>query len=359
MITKKLHFSYFILSFLSYLFFASCSSTSTTSLPVLKPADITLPDHIQKVAVVNRSLPDDKNKAWNIIEGIFTGEGIHADKIGSQYCIEGFSQTIMQSPRFQLVNSPVTQLHATGTGQMPPPLSWLQVESICQQSGADALILLEVFDSDAIITTEVFEKTIKNKEGAHTKVPMYRANMRMVVKSAWRIYDPSTKRTWDEVRGDDYMMFTAEGNNPQAAINMLIARREAINRTGRYAGGLYANRISPMWITVTRQYYKKGNDAMEMAARKARTNDWKGASEIWKKEANNADAKIAGRANYNMAVFCEKEGRLDLALEWARKSYTQYNNKKARAYTSILNQRMNQDARANEQMRSVNGNSEE
>lgn len=333
----------------------SCSRFSYVSIPVLRPADITLPDHIQKLTVVNRSLPDDKNKAWNIIEGIITGEGIRADRIGSQMCIEGFRQTLIQSPRFQLVNSPINELHALGTGQMPPPLSWLQVESICQQSGADALVLLEVFDSDAQITTEAFEKQIKSPDGTMQKVPMFRANMRMVVKNAWRIYDPKTRITWDEVRANDFMMFTAEGNTTQVAIAALIARREAINRTAIYAGGLYANRISPMWINVSRRFYKKGNDAMETAARRARTNDWKGAADIWRREANNADPKIAGRAKYNMAVFCETEGRLDLAIEWARKSYTENNNKKARQYVSVLTQQQNQNARAEEQMRSVNG----
>jgi hypothetical protein len=343
------------LSIILSIILISCSQFNYISLPVLRPAEITLPDHIQKIAVVNRSLPDDKNKAWNIIEGIITGEGIKADKIGSQICIEGFRQTLMQSPRFQLVNSPINELHALGTGQMPPPLSWLQVESICQQSGADALVLLEVFDSDAFITTEAFEQQVKGPEGTMQKVTMYRAIMRIVVKTAWRIYDPKTRRTWDEIRDNDFMMFTAEGNTPEVAISALIARREAINRTGRYAGSLYANRISPMWTNVSRRYYKKGNEALETAARKARTNDWKGAADIWKKEANNPDNKIAGRAKYNMAVFCEKEGRLDLAIEWARKSYVENKNNKAKQYVNILNHQKNENARAAEQMRSING----
>ena len=60
---------------------------SSTSLQVLKPADITLPEHIQKIAVANRSLPSKKNVFGNVLEGLLTGEGIFMDREGSADCV--------------------------------------------------------------------------------------------------------------------------------------------------------------------------------------------------------------------------------------------------------------------------------
>ena len=50
--------------------------------------------------------------------------------------------------------------------------------------------------------------------------------------------------------------------------------------------------------------------------------------------------KIAGRASYNMAIINEINGDLDSALNWAQKSYEDYNNKLAPEYVRILNNRL-------------------
>ena len=91
---------------------------------------------------------------------------------------------------------------------------------------------------------------------------------------------------------------------------------------------------------------------MKVAGRKARQiNDWKGAMEMWKKEALNSDRKIAWHANYNMAVACEREGNLDIALEWAKKSYEIKGKSAAAQYVNALNYRIAEKKRADEQMK--------
>lgn len=54
--------------------------------------------------------------------------------------------------------------------------------------------------------------------------------------------------------------------------------------------------------------------------------------------------KAAGRAAYNMAVAAEVNGNLDIALDWAQKSWTEYGNKRAREYIHTIKARQN-DAR--------------
>jgi hypothetical protein len=49
-------------------------------------------------------------------------------------------------------------------------------------------------------------------------------------------------------------------------------------------------------------------------------NEWINAAIIWKKYTASNNATIASSACHNMAVVCEVEGKLDLALEWAEKS---------------------------------------
>lgn len=331
---------------------AGCGKSST-SIQVLQPADITLPDHIQKVVIMNRTYPEKGSKAWNIMEGILTGEGIGTDRRASEDCLSGLVDIMKQSPRFQLVRPPLKNMEGTGTGQFPTPLQWGIIENLCNLQQADALILLEAFDSDSRMDFTPGTRTARSPEGTNVEIPTVNANMRMNITNGWRIYDPKTKQIIDENRSDDFLNFGGSGDNQAQAVSKMPSRMEALSKVGYHAGQRYGRRISPMWINVSRMYYKKGNGWMEQAARKAETRDWKGAAEMWKKEALNTDKTIAGRACYNMAVASEVEGKLDIAVKWAQDSYAKFGNKKARSYANVLQQRIQDNEKVKFQMRSM------
>jgi hypothetical protein len=79
-------------------------------------------------------------------------------------------------------------------------------------------------------------------------------------------------------------------------------------------------------------------------------NEWAAAAEIWNKYVNDPDPKIAGWACHNMALAAEMEGDLDAAVEWAKKAYLDYNNKKSRNYINILKNRIADQAKLKEQL---------
>jgi hypothetical protein len=366
--------------------FASC--TTSIRLQVLKPADITLPQDIQKFTLVNRTKPSKNNQAWNIIEGVITGEGVFADREGADNCLSGLMSIMQQTPRYT-INQASMEFLGTGTDAFAVPLNWAEVENLCKQNNSEALIVLEAFDSDSRITHDSKPIQVKgpsfkcwdtnkngkndseedvNKdgkwnsldcpngdkpiEGSTITTTEYYAHARMEVKSGWRIYFPKEKRIVDENRFSDFMTFDGKGETPEKATRTLPNKRNCIKRTGYHAGTVYGYRISPQWIYVSRYFYTRGNDNMKIAGKKARQiNDWKGAIEIWKKEALNANPKIAWKANYNMALASEREGSLDIALEWAKKAY-QINGKPATSsYVNILTSRIYEQQRADEQMK--------
>lgn len=337
---------YFALAILATIIFQAC--TSTVHVQVLKPADINLPDSIQKFAVGNRSLPEEGKKLGNIVEGLFSGEGIGLDKRASGSAVIGVTNGLAQSPRYE-VTQISEQLFGTGTSQMPAPLSWEEVERLCANTNADALILLETFDTDSRRTfdTKVRKKKVDEEYVEYTE---HIANLDMKVVTGWRIYYPAEKMIVDNHVFEDHKGFTGKGDNQELAIARLPGKEQAAREAGMLAGEDYAIRISPMWMDVRRDYYTKGSADMKLATRRARSNDWKGAAEVWKKLAeSSANMKVKKRACYNMALVCEIEGNLDLAIEWAKKARDLGMN---RAITRInqLEQRKLDDARANEQM---------
>ncbi|MBL4655008.1 MAG: hypothetical protein JKY33_04215 [Bacteroidia bacterium] len=81
------------------------------------------------------------------------------------------------------------------------------------------------------------------------------------------------------------------------------------------------------------------------------TNDWARAAELWSAIVNNdPKTKTKGKAAYNMALANEVQGNLPGAVEWAKKSAYDFGNKKARSYINVLEARISEQRRLNQQM---------
>lgn len=317
----------------------SCSSTNLVYISVQQPAPVTISPDIKNVGIVNRSTIADKNKALDIIDKVLTVEGDSLDRQAAQAGVIGLADELIKNNRFTNVTAfNSIDLRTNVPGQFPAPLTWDVVEKICREKHVDALFSLELFDTDSKVSYAAVPVSMKTPLGNIPGIE-HHANMLTTVKTGWRIYDPVEKSILDEYAIAKDITFTGKGINPVAAAGAIINRKEAVLDVSRKTGQDYAFRLIPYWIRVTRDYYIKGTDNFSIATRKARTGNWDGAAELWKKETTSTSSKIAGRACYNMAIICEINGQLDKAIEWAQKAYENYNNRLALKYVNILKNR--------------------
>jgi tetratricopeptide (TPR) repeat protein len=318
----------------------------------MKPAQITIPSGIQSFVIVNRSRPAKEERVKNIIEGALTGEAPFVDRHGAEACVKGLADGLSNSPRFKAYLPGGYDLRGTGTREFPQPLDWNLVTDICTKNNVDAIISLETFDSNNHF--DMHERQAERKEKNQViKYTEYTAGLDVQIDAGWRIYYPLQKQLVDQNVFIDNKRWTNSNDSKKRAEQGLPSQERSVSDAGSFAGNQYAIRVSPRWIWVSREYYKKGNTDFETATRKIQTNDWKGAAEYWQKQTQNPDPKIAGMANFNMALACEMEGNLDAALEWLKKAYTDYNNKKARYYMATIQQRIDDQYRLDEQMKGV------
>ena len=211
---------------------------------------------------------------------------------------------------------------------------------------------MELFDTDSKIAYAANPITIKTALGNVPGIE-HQANMTTRIKEGWRIYDPSGKNILDEYPMARSISFSSKGINPAVAASALIGRKDAVKQVGNEAGQNYAYRIIPYWIRVSRDYYVRGSDNFVIGRRKAQTGNWSEAAQYWEKETTNPDGKIAGRACYNMAIISEINGELDKAIQWAQRSYENYNNRLALRYVNILkNRQINDDILKDQQQQS-------
>ncbi|MCK4677075.1 MAG: hypothetical protein KAT48_03000 [Bacteroidales bacterium] len=316
----------------------SCS-TSQVAMEVLVPGDIAVSQEINDVGIVNRSLPADDEKFTNFLEGLFTGESILADKIGSENCLIGLANELHDSPRFNIEIIEGIDLRGTGTREFPALLTWGEVKNLCKTYKVDAMIVLETFDSNIFLEQGEEEKE-KKVDGREILVIEYYAELNVDVNAGWRIYDPVNKVIVDQNVYRDHISWYEDDEKPEKVMKRLPSKREAVNQAAIHAGNRYARRISPTWLKVNRAYYTKGHDDFELTKRYVKTNSWDEAANVWQRLVDSPDLKIAGRAAYNMALASEMNGDLEIAIAWAKKSYEECGNKKALHYLRILERRL-------------------
>lgn len=334
-----------LLSLLASLF-GSCMST--TSLQVLQPAQLTVPEHINTIALLDRSKP---SNGWlNALEGLFSGEAINQDRRSRQEAMSGLTDALTRTPRFQVKNTGIEMEGSKAGVNLPRPLEWSEVERICKQYGVDALVTLESFDSDNSTSTQRQTSKRKDKKGKEYTEISYDARLRTSVRIGWRTYDPKKQIIFDEYVTEDHLERTAHGDSERRAIDNLPSQVSLTRDVAFNVGIEYGARIAPIYVNVSRNYYNSAKgykDQMKQAGRNFQDKKLEAATAIWKKiiaEAGTANKKAAGRAAYNMAVASEVEGHVDIALDWAQRAWNDYGNKKARDYINTLKQRMN-DAR--------------
>ena len=322
----------------------SCSKTNFVFMTVTEPAPVTIPKYITKVGIINRSKPDSDNRVVNTLDKILSVKSAQLDIDGSKECIRGLKDELVSSNFFPTVIS-LDSLNLTSTSNpdiFQTPLSWDEVEKICNENNVDAIFSLELFHSSTKINAGINPAG----KGTITGLPLvnFNASLDITVNTGWRIYDPQNKLILDEYPISQNMTFSGNGVNPAAAASALLSRHDAVKQTGYKVGQEYADRIIPYNIRVSREYFVRGSDNFKTAKRMAQAGNWQDAGTLWKKETLNPNRKIRGRACYNMAIINEINGNIDSAMVWAQKAYIEDNIRLALRYVNILKDRKNDNA---------------
>lgn len=317
-----------------------CSPTNTLTISVIEPAPVSLPPSMEKIGIINRSESAGDQQVLEKVDQVLSAEGKNLDEDGASESITGLNEELNKNDRFEKVT--ILKSEKLGNpefGVFPSAVSWDRIAEICKENQLDGLFSLEFYDTDSKIEYNTEKVTLEGPLGVEVPALEHYARATTVIKTGWRIYDNTGRNIIDEYIITESVTTAGEGVNPAKAAAAITGRKEAVQQISNEIGRSYALSIVPYRTRVTRDYYVKGSDNFKVAKRRAQTGNWDGAAEIWMNETENPDPKIAGRAFYNMAIINEIDGEIDLAIEWARKSYEDFNNKLALRYLNILKDR--------------------
>lgn len=324
------------------------SSSAWVRLTLVRPADLMIQENIRSIAIIDRTVQEETKK--NKIEQVVTGEAFHQDEQAVRQIAEGFIEACSGTKRFETVRT-LERFMADGTKTtFPTPLDWNLVSELCTKYNTNALLSIEIFDTDFLLTNNPVKIDTQTEDGKVNTRVEFRANGVAVINLGIRLYDPENRLIIDEFQTSHRLNFDAQATTLQAALNQLLDKTEAINKVSFDAGFIYGERITPTYYEVTRYFFDKPKKVLGTGVRYSEVADWNNAIKAWTKVVENGDDKDAGRAAYNIAVAWEVLGDLEKAKEWAAKSHTEFAEKDADEYYRILSNRIREDIRASGQM---------
>lgn len=330
------------------------SCKKQVALTHLKPAEINVSPEIQRLLLVDRTEPE--SQALSIITGLLTGEVPFEVRNAVGATLSSLQNELNTSPRFEVVRASERLKGGLFSQTYPKALTWEEVEALANRYDADAVLALELFNSDWIVTDRAKQITVREGTGKDARdVVVNGVYVEGVanVSVGYRLYDPITRSITDQQRYSKTNTWSAEARNKTQALANLITKVAATEYVGRMAGLSYAHRIAPMYVTTNRGLYSQAKFSpwLEQGSREAEVGQWEKAIGTWQKGLASADEKAASRLLYNLAVAHEVLGQLDLAQQFAGEAYTRYGFKAGRRYAQEISEIIRAQQVANEQLK--------
>lgn len=301
------------LSFL--LILSSCSGIKYLTVETREPAQVTLPNEVLRVTVVNNVVQQPNNIGHNLLKiGSSVANRVEAssDSISIFYT-EALTQFLNEEDYFQRVlfyNYPVREDSDFFKEVLLDPEKMNEIRSI---TNADAIISLDRL----IIET--------NKREHFKQLGYTYSDMTAKINSTIRVYLPTMEGKIPRVEYIDslnWIGFDIQDGNAFAE-EMLPSREEAMKLLVVTAAEKMTNVFAPHWERQDRWYYTSASKLMREGEVYAKDANWLKAIERWEEYFNNtSDKKQVNKAKAanNIALAYEMLDEMDKAYKWANEA---------------------------------------
>lgn len=305
---KKISFLSPIVLTMAFLL-SSCAGIKYMSIETLEPAQVTLPENVRSVLIVNNVVqqPDDIGHQDKLL-GRSVAEKVNAssDSIAIYYT-EALSQFLEEEEYFDSVLYFSEPLRNDKDFFEERPLAPATMNELKNKTRVDAIISLD----------KLILQTDKNE---HFRQQGYSwADMTGKIHSVIRAYLPTMEGKIPAVQFTDSLHwegFDIQDGNAYAEI-MLPSREEAMKQLVIYAAEKMTYVFSPHWVRQDRWYYTHTNSLMKEAEVHAQNAEWMDAIGKWETFYNNQrNKKEKAKAANNIALAYEMLDDMDKAYEW-------------------------------------------
>jgi len=287
-----------------FLLLNGCAGTySVVEFEVLEPANVSFPDHVQKLILMDRAPVTKDVFDKEDIEGL-TEEGLFIlDTIISYNLLRGVYEMFQQSPieRFkdpQFIN----EKRSDTTALTDMFLTKREVAELCRKYGGDAIVSLEYYSVNLDQNTSF--------DGANSAEDIWLHYFIVSNEIHWNIYLPERPRPFDTYKTIDTLYFT---DVLEGMFKPIPSAPGMVRELSLQSGRKYGRYLVPVWKYASRMLFRGKNDSLRKASRFTDQGDWESAYDIWEALVHSPDSTVVSRAYHNMAIYYELEDQLDSA----------------------------------------------
>ncbi len=346
---------------------SSCATEYNFNIDVLKPAEISIPENVKKIIVINHSYIPNSCSITDIDGN--TNPGF--DSTFSFQHISSFVDYMKYSPRYEVVK--VFSIAKNKYNKLKP-INLKTVDELCKKEGADAAVILDgcftskkleektlnsSSNNGTIANDELLDTTKSKKSAKHNRNNgLINYDLVLGNTSVWEVYSAVKGKIVDVQDINDISNIFAKGYSVESAFRFSPSVWNVMFQSSARAGNEYAHRIAQQWVQESRTLYNLSGEGFEDAIAFSKNNNWDKAIEIWQNALKIKDPEIASKSAYNIAVAYEVKDNLNAALDWAAKSYLLQNNKASDKYIKLLETRIKDKKQIDNQLSLVDAKPE-
>jgi len=332
-----------LLWFIFLLILSSCVSFEKFSIEVYKPSELNLGPSVKKLAIVSRNLKyvNDTLQNYQVRNHHLIRDKVrfNSDSLAIITCMDSLSRHLLAQNKFDSIRvMPVNTFHQNQVKEIRPATSeWYK--TISKKTGADALILLDMFSCFYSQTNDESNSSVN-----------------VVTSNIWSVYGAREQRIIDRYTQVDTLYWDELDENSQYKKLQMPDKKSAISLAAGVIGENYAKHILPAWSKVDRTIMTTSDSEFQKAAKLAKNTKWEEAVAIWQKYSDSKSKLKRVTALYNLALASEMNGNIDQAIgltdQAAKVSsglFLSSENEAVRKYSAVLYQRKNEINKLNKQ----------
>lgn len=333
---------------LSVCLLASCSSVNYVGIETYNPAEITFPDHVGKVLVVNNAIPQPADIGC---EFMLFGDKVDTCRVKADSALfdacRGLGKAMADISYFNDVLLYHDAVRKDDVYYEDRKLTQDQIKALCEETGTDAVISVDrlLFES---------KKNVMAYGDGYIG-----GEIQVRMSGVIRGYLPDRSNPLATVYVADSLFFAEDAPNLILLDKFLPSSENALRASAEYMGMKASPNFVPHWNNETRWYYTGMGTRWKEASAYAQSEKWDKAVEHWKHLYDNSDNwKVKARAASNIALGREMKTDLEDAYSWANKSYELFqknegkegrNAQLLKLYVEVLRNRIRSDKKLNMQ----------
>jgi len=332
-----------LLWFVFLLILSSCVSFEKFSIEVYKPAELNLTPSVKKIAIISRNLKyeHDTLQNYHVKNHHLVKDKIrfNSDSLAIKTCLDSLSAGLLTENRFDSIWILPNNTFPVNRVKEIRPAKIESYKAISEETGADALILLDMF-------------SCFYSQNDDNSTPV----INVVTSNIWSVYGVREQKIIDRFTQVDTLYWDGMDENGQYKKLRIPDKKNAISLSAGVIGENYAKHILPAWAKVDRNFMLSSKPEFQTAVKLAQNNKWEEAVTIWQAYSDSKNKLHKVISLYNLALASEMNGNLDQAIELTDRAakvssgaFMSPENEAVRKYSAVLYQRKNEINKLNKQ----------